>query len=138
MIKNLNTILICIIGSLIIAKIQPNIVIYVIIIATFILIMTNIIFGSKDRVKIRMLKQNFFESPYKIIFEAENISEQPNALKNYVSMSCLTIPMKKTMFYGEKRKCIFKIKGNDRSIEPHKTKVFEAYGPINDLDELKL
>ncbi len=131
MIKNLNTILISIIGSLIIAKIQPNIVIYAIIIAILILVSINILFGSKDRVKIRMLKQAFFNLPYKVIFEAENISDQPNSLKNSVSMNCLTIPMKKTLFYGERRTCTFNIKGNDRSIEPHKTKVFEAFTTEN-------
>lgn len=126
MVKNLNTILISIIGSLIIAKIQPEIVIYAIIVAIIILVSINIILGSKDRIKISLLKQDFFNHPYKVIFKAENISDRLNSIKENINMNCLTIPLKKTLFFGEKHKCTFKIKKNDRSVEPHKTKVFEA------------
>ena len=127
MVKNLNTILVSIIAGLVIAKIQPNIVIYVIITLFIILILINIFFGPKDRIIIKSLKQDFFNHPYKLIFQAENISDKPNSIKKIVSMKCLTIPLHKSMLYGEKRKCTFSIKGNDRSIDPHKTKVFEAF-----------
>jgi len=126
MLKNLNMILISIIGSLIIAKIQPDMVIYAIIIAFLVLVLINILFGSRDRIKIKPLKQDFFKLPYKMIIEAENISDRPNSIRKTIIMNCLIIPTKKTLFYGEKHKCTFTIKGNDRSIEPHKTRVFEA------------
>lgn len=100
MVKNLNTILISIIGSLIIAKIQPDIVIYVIIIASLVLVLINIHFGSKDRIKIKSLRQDFFNPPYKVIFEAENISDRPNSIRKAIDMKCLTIPMKERKTKG--------------------------------------
>ena len=126
MVKNINTILVSIIAGLIIAKIQPDIVIYVIVALIIILLLINIFWGPKDRIKIKSLKPDFFNHPYKLIFEAENISDKPNSIKKSVSMKCLIIPLHKTFLFGEKRKSTFIIQGDDRSIDPHKEKVFEA------------
>jgi hypothetical protein len=126
MVKNLNTILISIIGSLIIAIIQSDKIIYVIFAASLIFVFINIIPGSKDKIKIKSLKQDFFNLPYKVIFEAENISNMPNSIRKTIDINCLTIPINRTLLYGQKHKCNFTIKGDDRSIEPHKTKAFEA------------
>lgn len=127
MIKNLNTILISVIGSLIVAKIQPGIIIYVIVAAFIILILLNTFFGSRDRVRIRSVKQNLFNLPYSLKFEAENISDRPNSLKKTINLSCLVILTKnKAILFGENFKYTFAIKGNDRTLEPHKSKIFEA------------
>ena len=59
MVKNINTILVSIIAGLIIAKIQPDIVIYVIVALIIILLLINIFWGPKDRIKIKSLKKFF-------------------------------------------------------------------------------
>ncbi len=130
MILNINNLIGSVIVGLVVAvissQLDQNIVAYIIIAAVFLFLFLNLIGYFRNRIKISIIKQNFGDLPYSIIFEALNLGEKPNSLEKMVILKCL-LPTKSRGFLNGKRfHCIFYLQGNDRLLEPHKPKVFTA------------
>jgi hypothetical protein len=81
----------------------------------------------KNRVKIRINRQNFYKSPYSIEFEAMNMSKKPCSFEEKIVFNSLIVAKRKeTLLHGYKYKCEFHLKNTDRFIEPHEQKNFTA------------
>lgn len=131
MIRNINSLFLSVIGSLVVAVISsqlaPDIIAYIIYTAVFIFLFVNLIGYFRKRIKISIIKQRFGDLPYNIIFEALNLGEKPNSLGKRIILKWLLPTIKRQGFLNGKRfHCIFYLRDDDRLLEPHRPKVFTA------------
>ncbi len=131
MIRSSNNFVLIVVGGLIVAvistKFNQKLVTYFICLGVFLFISLHIITYFKNRIRIKIIKQNFSDAPYSVIFEALNIGEQPNSIEEKIYFKCLLPTVRKWWFRnGQPYKCEFYLKETDRLLEPHKTKVFTS------------
>jgi hypothetical protein len=131
MIRSLNSFLLTVIGGLIVAavstKFNQKLVTYIICLGVFAFTLLHIITYFKNRIRIKIIKQNFFEAPYSVIFEALNLGEKPNSIEEKIYFKCLLPTVRRWWFRnGQPYKCEFYLKGTDRLLEPHNPKIFTA------------
>ena len=85
-----------------------------------------------NRIKIRITNQNLHTLPHSIKFTAINMGEHRNSFDEKVVLTCLMVPKRKTILYGEKHKIDFYIHSADKSLHPHRQKNFEAISKNED------
>ncbi len=128
--KNLENLLLSVIGGLIVCEIirqYEPLVGYMIYAGILILLSINIIIYFKNRINIKIIKQNFTQHPYSIKFEATNLADTPNSLAEKIIFKCLLPGIKNSKFpNGQKYNCEFRINSPDRLLEPHKPKIITA------------
>lgn len=132
MIKSFNGLVIALVSGLAIVVISsgfgPKIIGLIIFILIILAILLHVLVYLRNRIKIKIIKQNFFNQPYSIKFEALNLGEKPNSLGNKIYFKCLLPTIKKgKLINGEPYKFFFYLKDADRFLEPHKPKIFTAY-----------
>ena len=131
MLKNLNGYLVTIISGLTLAGITGSFgsIEIGLVIGIFILVvlLLNIVMRFRNRIRIKIIKQNFADLPYSIIFEALNLGDKTNSLDDEIYFKCLLPNVRNWLFRnGQSFKCVFRLKQNDRSLEPHKPMKFTA------------
>lgn len=131
MIKSLNGYLVTIISGFTIAGITGSFGLVkigiVIAICVLAFLFLNVVIYFRNRIRIKIIKQNFADLPYSIIFEALNLGEKTNSLEDKIYFKCLLPTVRKWKFRnGQSFKCVFWLKSSDRSLEPHKPKKFTA------------
>lgn len=128
--KSLESLLLGVVGGLIVSEIirqYEPLIGYIIYAGILLLLGLNIFIYFKNRVKIKIIKQNLAQLPYNIKFEAVNLGDTPNSLEEKVVFKCLLPNIKNHKFpNGQKYKCEFRIKRSDRLLEPHKPKIITA------------
>ena len=132
MIKSFNGLIFALVVGLSIAVVSssfgPKIIGLIIFILIIIAILLHVVVYLRNRIRIKIIKQNFFNTPYFIKFEAINLSERPNSLEEKVYFKSLLPNIRKgKLKNGEPYKCSFYLKDIDRMLEPHKPKIFTAY-----------
>jgi hypothetical protein len=132
MIKSINGLIFASVGGLLIAVITssfgPKIIGIIIFILIFIASLLHIFVYIRNRIKIKIIKQNFFNEPYFVKYEAINLGEKPNSLQEKVYLKSLLPNIDKgSLKNPEPYECTFHIKDIDRVLEPHKPKIFTAY-----------
>jgi len=132
MIKSFNGLIFALVSGLAIAVISSSFGTKIIGLIIFVLIILAILLYVlvylRNRIKIKIIKQNFFNPPYSIKFEALNLGEKPNSLEDKIYFKCLLPTIRKgKLKNGEPYECLFYLKDTDRFLEPHKPKIFTAY-----------
>jgi hypothetical protein len=132
MIKSFNGLIFALVGGLSIAVVStsfgPKIIGLIIFILIIFAILLHVVVYLRNRIRIKIIKQNLFNTPYSIKFEAINLSERPNSLGEKIYFKSLLPNIRKgKLKNGEPYKCSFYLKDIDRLLEPHKPKIFTAY-----------
>lgn len=140
MLKSLNGYLVTIITGLTIAGITGSFgsVKIGLVIGIFVLafLFLNVVMYFRNRIRIKIIKQNFADLPYTIIFEAQNLGDKTNSLDDKIYFKCLFPTERKwNSINGQSFKCVFRLKNSDRSLEPHKPIKFTA---ITNSDKQRL
>ena len=127
--KSLQNLLISIFVGLFVSEIvrqyEPWIA-YLIYLSLIVIVCLNIYIYYRNRIRIEITRQNLHDFPYSINFTATNMGEHRNSLNEKVILKCLMVSKKKTLLYSEKYKFTFYINVDDRSLDPHKPKNFQA------------
>lgn len=128
--KNLENLVVGVIGGLIVSEIirqYEPLIGYIIYAGIFILLFIIIFIHLKNRINIKIIKQNFAQLPYSIKFEAVNLRDTPNSLGEKIVFECLLPKIKTSKFpNGQKYNCEFRINSSDRLLESHKPKIITA------------
>ena len=127
--KNLQTLLLGIVGGLIVSEIirqyEPWIG-YFLYGGIFLAFCVNAYIYWRNRIKIEITRQNLHDFPYSINFTAINMSESRNSLDEKIILDCLIISLNKAFPNGKKHKHLFYINDKNLSLEPHIKRDFKA------------
>ena len=99
---------------------------YIIYSCIFLVVCLTIYIYWVNRIKIEITRQSLDDIPYSVNFTATNMGEHRNSLDEKVILTCLMVPLRRTILYSKKRKFTFFIDIDDRSLEPHIPKKFQA------------
>jgi hypothetical protein len=111
---------------------------YIIYVGIPFLLLLNIYIYWKTRIVVKIIRQDFFQSPYSLQFEAINLGEKKNSLEEYIDLCCVVpTDVKKFPLYGIKHKCKFQIPLDQRLLEPHKPeKITATCDDVNTQSEI--